>query len=141
MDKHGRQQAILGLVGKERIGSQERLRMRLARLGFHATQATLSRDLRELGVIKTAGKDGSYNYTVMDQWMGLPVRACEASGNLLVVRTDPGMAAPVAYRIDELRIPGVLGTVAGEDTLLVVVKEGCDPRSVRKELWNRSLGT
>jgi len=138
MDKRERQQAILRLIGAERVSSQERLRRKLEKLGFVVTQATLSRDLRELNVVKTATEDGTYKYTVMDSWMGLPIRGCEVSGNLLVVRTDAGMAPAVAYRIDELEIPGVLGTVAGEDTLLVVVAEGFDARGVRRELWNRA---
>jgi len=141
MDKRERQQAILRLISAERIASQERLRRKLEKLGFAVTQATLSRDLRELSVVKTATDDGAYKYTVMDSWMGLPIRSCEASGNLLVVRTDAGMAPAVAYRIDELVIPGVLGTVAGEDTLLVVVAEGYDARGVRRELWNRAAKT
>jgi transcriptional regulator of arginine metabolism len=138
MDKRERQQVILRLIESERISSQERLRKKLVKLGFAVTQATLSRDLRELNVVKSATDDGAYKYTVMDSWMGLPIRQCEASGNLLVVRTDAGMAPAVAYRIDELEIPGVLGTVAGEDTLLVVVAEGYDARGVRRELWNRA---
>jgi len=138
MDKRERQRTILRLIQTERINSQERLRRKLDKQGFKVTQATLSRDLRELHVIKTATGEGVYKYTVMDQWMGLPIRQCEVSGNLLVVRTDAGMAAPVAYKIDELSIPGVLGTVAGEDTLLVVVAEGYDARGVRRELWNRA---
>ena len=138
MDKRERQQAILRLISAERVSSQERLRRKLEKLGFVVTQATLSRDLRELSVVKTATDDGAYKYTVMDSWMGLPIRGCEVSANLLVVRTDAGMAPAVAYRIDELDIPGVLGTVAGEDTLLVVVAEGFDARGVRRELWNRA---
>lgn len=138
MDKRERQRTILRLIQSERINSQERLRRKLDKQGFKVTQATLSRDLRELHIIKTATGEGAYKYTVMDQWMGLPIRQCEVSGNLLVVRTDAGMAAPVAYKIDELSIPGVLGTVAGEDTLLVVVAEGYDARGVRRELWNRA---
>jgi transcriptional regulator of arginine metabolism len=138
MDKRERQQAILQLIESDRVSSQERLRMKLAKLGFDVTQATLSRDLRELHVIKTATGEGSYRYAVMDRWMGLPIRQCEVSGNLLVVRTDAGMAPAVAYKIDELKIAGVLGTVAGEDTLLVVVGEGYDARGVRRELWNRA---
>jgi len=138
MDKRERQRAILRLIQTELINSQERLRRKLEAEGFTVTQATLSRDLRELHIIKAATGDGTHKYTVMDQWMGLPIRTCEVSGNLLVVRTDAGMAPPVAYKIDELGIPGVLGTVAGEDTLLVVVAEGYDARGIRKELWNRA---
>ncbi len=137
MDKEKRHKAILQILTHEKVASQERLRKKLVKSGFDVTQATLSRDLRELNVFKAATGDGTYKYTVMDRWMGLPILRCEVSGNLLVVRTDAGMAPGVAYKIDELEIPGVLGTVAGEDTLLVVVGEDVDARGVRKELWNR----
>lgn len=137
MDKETRQQAILELVGRQNVSSQEQLRRKLSRLGFRVTQATLSRDLKELNVVKAASDGGKYKYTVLDTWRGLPVRSCQASGNLLILHTEAGMAPAVAYKIDDLQIPGILGTVAGEDTLLAVVAEGHESRKVRKELWKR----
>ncbi len=133
--KEQRQQAILDLVAEVDIPSQEGLRQSLGKHGFEVTQATLSRDLKELNVVKTATETGTYKYSAMDEWAGLHITGCEISANLLVVHTEAGMAAPVAYRIDSLGLSGVLGTVAGEDTLLVVVAEGHDARNVRKELW------
>ena len=133
--KEQRQQAILDLVAEVDILSQEGLRQSLVRRGFEVTQATLSRDLKELNVVKTATETGTYKYSVLDEWAGLHITGCEVSANLLVVHTEAGMAAPVAYRVDSLGLPGVLGTVAGEDTLLVVVAEGHDARNVRKKLW------
>lgn len=140
MEKEERQQAILGLIQRAHISSQEQLRRRLSGLGFRVTQATLSRDLKELNVVKTAGNNGKYKYAVLDTWTNLPVRSCQASGNLLILHTQPGMAPAVAYKIDDLEIAGILGTVAGEDTLLAVVAEGYDARKVRKELWKRVQG-
>jgi transcriptional regulator of arginine metabolism len=137
MEKERRQRAILELIERENFSSQERLRQRLVKAGFDVTQATLSRDFKELNVIKSVTEEGLYKYTVVDSWMGLPIRRCEVSGNLLVFRTEPGMAAAVAYRIDELELPGVIGTVAGEDTLLAVIAEDHDPRKVRKQLWTK----
>ena len=133
--KEQRQQAILDLVAKASISSQDRLRQSLDKIGFEVTQATLSRDLRELNVVKTATEAGEYKYAALDDWAGLHITGCEVSANLLVVHTEAGMAAAVAYRIDSLGLPGVLGTVAGEDTLLVVVAEGHDARKLRKDLW------
>jgi transcriptional regulator of arginine metabolism len=133
--KEKRQQAILDLVVNRSISSQDGLRQSLGKIGFEVTQATLSRDLRELNVVKTATEVGEYKYAVLDDWTGLHVTGCEVSANLLVVHTEAGMAAPVAYRIDSLALSGVLGTVAGEDTLLVVIAEGHDARKVRKDLW------
>ena len=101
------------------------------------TQAILSRDLRELSVVKMSSEEGRYKYTILDSWEGLSVLGCEVSGNLLVFQTEPGLAPAVAYKIDGLQLGSILGTVAGENTLLAVVAEGHDARKVRKELWNR----
>ncbi len=140
MDKERRHAAILRLLERDRISSQERLRKKIADSGFKVTQATLSRDLKELNVIKSASGQGMYKYTVLDTWQGLPIRRCEVSGNLLVVHTEAGMAPAVAYKIDDLGLSGLLGTVAGEDTLLAVVAEGHDAHRVRKALWKSVQG-
>ncbi|MBI4445978.1 MAG: arginine repressor [Acidobacteria bacterium] len=137
MEKQRRHQAILELLEQANISSQEQLRRRLSRMGFDVTQATLSRDLKELNVVKAASDGAAYKYTVLDNWRGLPVRSCQVSANLLILHTEPGMAPAVAYRIDDFRIEGILGTVAGEDTLLAVVAEGFDARRIRKELWKK----
>ena len=120
-EKEKRHQAILDLVDRTNLSSQENLRKRLEKLGFEVTQATLSRDLKELHVVKTTGEDGEYKYAIMEEIPGLQIASCDVSGNLLVLHTEPGMAPAVAYRVDALRLAGILGTVAGEDTLLVVV--------------------
>ena len=133
--KGQRQQVILGLIDQESISSQENLRKGLKKRGYSVTQATLSRDLKELNVVKTSTSQGEYKYAVLDDWSGLQITSCEVSGNLLVVRTEAGAAPAVAYKIDSLSLNGVLGTVAGEDTLLVVVTEGQDTHRVRKDLW------
>ena len=137
MNKSVRQQFVLDLIYKEEIPSQEELRKRLLEKGFNVTQATLSRDLRELSVVKKSTENGGYKYTLLDNWEGLSVLRCEVSGNLLVFQTEPGLAPAVAYKIDNLNFESVLGTVAGENTLLAVVTEGHDAHMVREELWNR----
>ncbi|MEE8161519.1 MAG: ArgR family transcriptional regulator [Acidobacteriota bacterium] len=137
MNKEQRQQAILDLIYRDDISSQEKLRKRLVATGFDVTQATLSRDLRELSVVKKSSQEGKYKYTILNNWEGLSVLRCEVSGNLLVFQTEPGLAPAVAYKIDGLQLGSILGTVAGENTLLAVVAEGHDARKVRKELWNR----
>ena len=134
-EKEKRHQTILDVVDRTNLSSQENLRKRLGKLGFEVTQATLSRDLKELHVVKTTGEDGEYKYAIMEEIPGFQITSCDISGNLLVLHTDPGMAPAVAYRVDALRLAGILGTVAGEDTLLVVVAEGYDARRVRKDLW------
>lgn len=137
MDKTLRQDTILRILEADTISSQKALRKALMVKGFSVTQATLSRDLKELGVIKTVDAAGGYKYAFRENRHSPLFRSCEVSGNLLVVRTDVGMAPVVAYRIDEMALPGVLGTVAGEDTLLAVVADGHDPRQVKRELGAR----
>ena len=134
-EKEKRHQAILDLVDRTNLSSQEILRKMLKTIGFEVTQATLSRDLKELHVVKTIGEDSEYKYAIMEEISGFQIASCDISGNLLVLHTDPGMAQAVAFRVDALGLAGILGTVAGDDTLLVVVAEGYDSRKVRKDLW------
>lgn len=141
MEKERRQQAILEILRRDSVSSQEELRTRLEQEGFEVTQATLSRDLKELGVVKTTTAEGEYKYTVLVRSPASPVLRVEASGNLLVLRTETGMAPAVAYRVDSMKHPAILGSVAGEDTLLVVVAEGYDAQEVKKELWQRLQAT
>lgn len=137
MEKEQRQRAIINLLNQEILSSQEELRQRLSDLGFGVTQATLSRDLKELGVVKTVTRDGAYKYTSTSSGGGGSALSCETSGNLIVLRTEPGMAPAVAYRVDAMNLNAILGTVAGEDTLLVIVSEGYNVKEVRDELWRR----
>lgn len=108
----------------------------LRSLGFDVTQATLSRDFRELRVVKAVDGAGILRYRRLAMLDDLPAVRCEASGNLLVFRTEPGMAAPLAYRVDSLELPQILGTIAGEDTVLAVVAENWDAHQVKEQLWN-----
>jgi len=137
MNKTNRQQVILTLLGAETISTQEELGSRLSSRGFNVTQATLSRDLKELGIVKRSTENGSYKYTIDDSSKNIPVTSCESSGNLIVVKTQTGMAAAVAYKIDAMRLKSVLGTVAGEDTLLVVLGTETMADSVREYLLRR----
>jgi transcriptional regulator of arginine metabolism len=136
-DKQRRHQAIRGAIAGEAISNQEALRQRLEAAGFAVTQATLSRDLKELGVVKRVTRTGIYRYAAPALFAGLPILGCSASGNLLVLRTEIGSAPRVAYQIDALHMPEVLGTVAGEDTLLVVVAEGHRPSAIADLIWQK----
>lgn len=137
MNKKERQETIIRILELETISSQESLRKKLLRFGLEVTQATLSRDLKELSVVKAVADDGRYKYSMLDDRINPLFRSCEISGNLLVLRTDAGMAPAVAYRIDEMGLAGVLGTVAGEDTLLAVVADDHDVHQVKRQLWER----
>lgn len=132
MSKRGRHTAILDLVREHQVGSQERLRELLAGRGFEVTQATVSRDIRELRLVKVSGADGSSHYTLPEEWENTPplenllptlFLGAEGSRNLLVVRTMTGGAQAVALAIDWEEWPEVLGTIAGDDTILVICRE------------------
>jgi transcriptional regulator of arginine metabolism len=129
-----RQAAILEIVDSEGIGSQEQLRDRLRARGITATQATLSRDIRDLGLIKRPG-DGAYRSAgaALEPVPADPDHVCrnavreylrrhEAVAHMLVLRTDPGLAQPLAVALDRAKRPEVAGTIAGDDTILVVCR-------------------
>jgi transcriptional regulator of arginine metabolism len=133
--KRQRQQAIRDLVARAHLRSQEEIRERLEALGYAATQSTISRDLEELGLVRVRDGAGRLRYALPDQAGGpqaVPVRALlaefalsvEVSGNVVLVKTPPGAANAVAEGLDRGGVDGVLGTVAGDNTILIVAREG-----------------
>jgi transcriptional regulator of arginine metabolism len=135
--KPARQRRILELVEQEPLASQDELRLRLARAGFKVTQATLSRDIHELGLVKTpegymappgqaAGDPAPPGIARLLREFVTGIREAQ---NLLVLKTTPGSAQPVAAGLDAEDWPEVVGTVAGDDTILMIAK---DRRSARK---------
>jgi transcriptional regulator of arginine metabolism len=130
--KHQRRSLILRLVSGEKIANQGQLLGRLEDHGIRTTQATVSRDIRDLGLIKVADSPGAYRYVQRREPAGWGVQVAEgvvvrvdATGNLIVVRTRAGFAQSVAAAVDGLNWPELLGTVGGDDTVLVVLR---DPR-------------
>jgi transcriptional regulator of arginine metabolism len=131
MTKTRRQTLILELVDHEEISSQEMLQRRLRTRGVHATQATISRDLKELGLVKRAG-DGAYGRAgqestnteaALAQLQRVVVRSLSRTARveqLVVLRTPPGEAQHLALAIDRTAFPEVVGTIAGDDTVLVI---------------------
>lgn len=148
--KHYRQSVILDLVTRESIGSQDELRQRLRAKGFNATQATISRDIKELRLVKRAA-DGSYqkpgdaggNRANTDAAVRRAVvdymRSVDQVQQLLVLRTDAGLAQPLALAIDRAQLREVVGTVAGDDTILVITRHARAGREVKRlfEGWAR----
>ncbi len=131
MSKRERQAQILTLIKHERVTSQEALREFLAERGTEVTQATLSRDIRELRLVKVPGSDGTAHYSIPEEWESTPSLAnllptlfhsADGVSHLLVVRTLKGAAQTVAAGIDFEEWPEVLGTLAGDDTILVIVR-------------------
>jgi transcriptional regulator of arginine metabolism len=142
--KQLRQRAIRDLVGQRAIRTQAELAAALRERGFRATQATISRDVGELGLVKMS-RDGPRAYAVPPRLAeadasgeerlaallnDLPVEIREA-GLLLVVRTLPGSAHPIAAALDRARWPEVAGSVAGDDTVFIACP---DRRSLRRAL-------
>ena len=140
-----RRDAIRQLLRSSRIGSQEELRERLAARGFATTQTTLSRDLIRLGARRTTLRDGGSMYE-LDPPAGESelrqrddVVAIEDSLAIVVVMTSPGAASAVALALDRARIPEVLATIAGDDTIFVAPARRITPAQLAKKLrklWN-----
>lgn len=134
-----RRQLVRDLVARFAIASQTELVALLAEHGVEATQATVSRDLDELDIAKVRGADGRVSYALpeaggLSQLLRQFMVGVDASGNLAVVRTPPGAASAVGSAIDAAALPGVLATVQGDDTLLVVAAEGTSGRAVAGRL-------
>jgi transcriptional regulator of arginine metabolism len=131
--KSRRQAAILEIVEREEVTSQEQLRQRLRERGFEATQATLSRDIRDLGLVKRAA-DGAYRtpgsseadrldaQAVLEQAVAEYLRFIEPVQQLIVLKTDVGQAQPLALAIDRANVPEIVGTLGGDDTILVICR-------------------
>jgi transcriptional regulator of arginine metabolism len=142
--KRERHSAILDLVRSRTLPNQQALRAALLRRGIHVAQATLSRDLRELGLVKQADSGGRTRYRLADEEAQhaptlqrlLPdlFESVEGTSNLLLVRTLIGGAQAVALALDREQWPEVLGTVAGDDTILVILRRARDLRSVQQRL-------
>ena len=143
MPKRDRQEAILDIIRTHRVPNQMELRELLAEVGFEVTQATLSRDLRDLRLVKVPGAEGGGHYTLPDEWEHTPPLeallptlfvSAEGTGNLLVVRTMTGGAQAVALGIDWEEWPEVLGTIAGDDTILLVLRDSDRMMDVRSRI-------
>jgi transcriptional regulator of arginine metabolism len=148
--KARRQAVVLEVIGREAIRSQEQLRARLQAKGYDVTQATLSRDIKDLGLVKRSA-DGAYQQAgaeaVVPPSAGVALQralAEYASGvacvqQLVVVRTGAGMAQLLAIAIDRAKLDDVVGTVAGDDTILVVSRDARHAKALARQLetWSQ----
>jgi transcriptional regulator of arginine metabolism len=151
MTKSQRQRMIADWLREFRVGSQEELVARLSLAGVAATQATVSRDLLEMGAVKLK-RDGSIRYVMPDQvesghaaakldrLLAEWVDAIIPAGNLLVLKTPPGSANLVANALDAAGLEEVAGTIAGDDTIFVALSDGANPSSVASLLQRRRSG-
>jgi transcriptional regulator of arginine metabolism len=142
-DRARRRQRLIELLRGGLEATQDEIGERLAADGFSATQATISRDLDDIGAVRRHS-NGHTVYALPDR-NGPPdgfgkrifaelVRSVSSSGNLVVVRTYPGMAPTVGAVLDQSAVSGVLGTVAGDDTVLVVAEESIGGKKLAKQI-------
>lgn len=150
-NKRERQRVILELIEAHSIGNQEDLRLMLERRGAHATQATLSRDLHELGVSRVPFGEG-HRYQVVREQAGdskpllynlLPqlFSSIDGVGELIVLHTLSGGAQPIAEAIDAQKWPEALGTLAGENTVLIICRSHADRATLSQRLEDIASGS
>ena len=147
--KTSRMEALKMLISSQELGSQEEVFQALAKEGYTVTQATLSRDLKQLKVAKAASMNGRYVYVLPNETMYKRVpnprsaremlmtsgfTSINFSGNMIVIKTRPGYASSIAYNIDNSDIPQILGTIAGDDTIFLVKKEGTREKDIIDQL-------
>ena len=135
--KEQRHRAIAELIRGQPLANQEELAERLAAQGFAVTQATISRDLEQLGAVKVR-RDGRLGYALPDQLASAPgstglaavlrdwVRSIDVAGNLVVLKTPPGSAHLVGVALDQAALPDVVGTICGDDTVFVAVRNASE---------------
>ena len=147
--KNNRLDAIKMIISSKEIGSQDELLQELMKEGDSLTQATLSRDLKQLKVAKAASMNGNYVYVLPNNTMYKRMTeqhsasemlmyngfvSIDFSSNLAVIKTRPGYASRLAYDIDNHDFEEILGTIAGDDTILLVLREGYTRTSIRNAL-------
>jgi transcriptional regulator of arginine metabolism len=141
-----RQKAIADLIRAEPLGSQEEVTSRLRAHGFSVTQATVSRDLDQMGALKVK-RGGAMSYALPDQlgdsdWAAARLQrilaewvlSVEAAGNILVMKTPPGSAHLVGLALDQARLEEVAGTICGDDTLFVALRDGVVAAAIASRL-------
>ena len=148
-EKNNRLEALRLIISSQQLGSQDELLNALQKEGFKLTQATLSRDLKQLKVAKAATMAGNYIYVLPNDTMykriSTPSNIKEMmqvpgfisinfSGNIGVIKTRPGYASAIAWNIDSSDIPEIIGTIAGDDTIFIVIKEGIKHQEVIEAL-------
>ena len=149
--KNSRLDAIKIIISSKEIGSQDELLHELQKEGFRLTQATLSRDLKQLKVAKAASMNGNYVYVLPNNTMYKRMTdqqsatemmrfngfvSIDFSGNIAVIKTRPGYASSLAYDIDTHDFDEILGTIAGDDTIMLVIREGASRAGVKIALSN-----
>jgi transcriptional regulator of arginine metabolism len=144
MNKNFRQGQILNIIRSRQIYTQEELARELVQHGVQTTQVTLSRDIREMGLVKTSDgyrtlpseRSGPDLADVIDEYM----QDVKVAQNMVVIRTSPGNANTLAVALDHEDLPEVVGTVAGDDTIFVVAPDNESAAQLRQKLLNLITG-
>lgn len=134
MQKEQRQSVILKLITSKQIGKQEELAELLEKKGYVVTQSSVSRDLDELGIVKVNGFYALPQKPKNAIAFGL-LSLKTAGENLIVAKCESGLASAVAVRIDGANISEIVGTIAGDDTIFIAVKDKHEQRAVIKKIW------
>jgi transcriptional regulator of arginine metabolism len=129
--KEERHRAILALVNRGAVHTQQEIAEGLARRGLRATQATISRDIQELGLVRSGA-----GYRIAAALVRELVLSVELIAPVAVIKTPPGTANLVARRIDEAGLPGIAGTVAGDDTIIAVLRQRSAAKALKELLAN-----
>lgn len=143
--KTGRHAQILDIIAEHPIETQDELLTRLREEGFKATQATISRDIKDLRLVKTLGSDGKYRYvsasrsstdirTNFSNLFSTSVNSIDVAQNLVVIKTLSGMAQAVCAALDSADYPSVVGTIAGDDTIFIACRTADLAVSLTEEL-------
>ena len=144
--KTNRQEKILQLIQSRDIETQEQLLGALEAEGFHTTQATISRDIKQLRIVKALGAHGNYCYTTspkatehtfsakLNLIFKQGVISINHAQNIIVVKTIPGMASAACLALDTLELNEILGTIAGDDTCFIVVRDTASAASLCSEI-------
>lgn len=150
--KSARIETLKMIISSRELSSQEEVLRALSAEGFTLTQATLSRDMKQLKIAKAVSMSGKYVYVLPNETMYKRVTrprsaremlnasglvSVSFSGNICVVKTRPGYASGIAYNIDNAALPEVLGTIAGDDTILIVLQEGVSRAGFEARLAER----
>lgn len=148
-EKNSRLEALRLIISSQQLGTQEELMTALRREGYTLTQATLSRDLKQLKVAKAATMSGRYVYVLPNETMYKRIStpasvrdmmkmpgliSINFSGNMGVIKTRPGYASAIAWNIDRSDISCILGTIAGDDCIFIVIREGVASQEVIEQL-------
>lgn len=147
--KERRQRAIADLIRSNALSSQEELADRLSSFGYAVTQATISRDLEQMGAVKVR-REGQLSYALPDQVRDSPgprlssvfrdwVRSVEPAGNLVVIKTPPGSAHLVGVVLDQSELPEIVGTICGDDTIFVACRSAKKANSLSSKLGAATL--